>query len=79
MALRKRNFNRAGTETRPYPPKITDNRQIFTVFVEATRQLSVVAPKLVKIRIADKLAGIGPKSSNRKYRLSLTLVTSINW
>jgi hypothetical protein len=52
LALRKRNFNRAGTETRPYPPKITDNRQIFTEFVEATRQLSVVAPKLVKIRIA---------------------------
>jgi hypothetical protein len=36
LALRKRNFNRAGTETRPYPPKITDNRQIFTVFVGAT-------------------------------------------
>jgi len=52
LALRKRNFNRAGTETRPYPPKITDNQQIFTVFVEATRQLSVVAPKLVKIRIS---------------------------
>ncbi len=29
----------------PTPHKITDNRQIFTVFV-------VVAPKLVKIRIA---------------------------
>jgi hypothetical protein len=54
LALKKRNFNRAGTETRPYLPKITDNRQIFTEFVEATRQLSVVAPKLVKISYSGK-------------------------
>jgi len=44
-------ISRAGTETRPYLPKITDNRQMFTELVEATWQLSVVAPKLVKISI----------------------------
>jgi len=52
LALRERNFNRADTETRPTPHKIPDNQQLFTVFVEATRQLSVVAPKSAKIRIA---------------------------
>jgi hypothetical protein len=35
----------------PTPRKIPDSRQIFAGFVEATRQLSVVAPTFTKTRI----------------------------
>ena len=37
----------------PTSHKIPDNRQIFTGFVEATRQLSVVAPTFAKMRITE--------------------------
>jgi len=50
LALIKRNFKRAGTETRPYPLKIPDNRQISP---DLKGQLSVVAPTFAKMRIAE--------------------------
>jgi hypothetical protein len=54
----------------PTPHKITDNRQIFTVFVEATRQLSVVAPKLVKMRITGIFFKLLHQKCNSWYNFS---------